>query len=77
VIQRVERQEGRIVVKATDNILVARVKVTVLDQDGKVLEAGEAVKGEGDWWEFASHTEGKTIRAQAWDLAEHATEMVV
>jgi len=77
VIHSVERQEGRILVQATDNILVARVKVTVLDQDGKVLEAGEAVKGEGDWWEFASHTKGKTIRAQAWDLAEHATEMVV
>ena len=77
VIHSVERQEGRILVEATDNILVARVKVTVLDQDGKVLEAGDAVKGEGDWWEFASHTEGKTIRAQAWDLTDHATEMVV
>src|SRR5215212_7957908 len=52
VIQRVERQEDRILVEATDNILVARVRVSVLDQEGRVLEAGEAVKGEGNCWEF-------------------------
>jgi hypothetical protein len=71
VIQRVEKQEDHILVEATDNIMVARVKVTVFDQEGKVLEAGEAVKGDGDCWEFTPQAQGSQIQAEAWDLAGH------
>jgi hypothetical protein len=76
-IHRLERGEGCIRVEATDNIMVAKVQVTVLDEEGKVLEKGEAVRRKGDWWEFASHTEGKTIKAEAWDLPGHVTRVVV
>ena len=73
-IHCIEKQDGCILVQATDNILVTRVRVTVLDEDGTVLEMGEAARSEGDWWEFASHVEGKTIKAEAWDLPKHVTK---
>jgi hypothetical protein len=76
-IHRVERQEGRILVEATDNILVAKVFVTVFDEENKIIEMGDAVRQAGDWWEFACKAEGKTIRAQAWDLANNATKLIV
>ena len=68
VIHRIERVEGCIRVEATDNVMVMGVQVTVLDETGRILEMGEAIRAEGDWWEFASHLEGKTILAEAWDL---------
>lgn len=77
VIHRIERREGRILVEASDNVMVKTVRVTVLDgPDGAVLEQGEAVRGEGDWWEFASQREGKTIIAEAWDLPGNLTSFV-
>jgi hypothetical protein len=76
-IHRIERKHGGILVEASDNILVTRVRVTVLDQDGGVLERGEAVRGEGDWWEFASQAEGAKVIAEAWDLPKNVTEFIV
>jgi len=76
-IHHVERRGGSILVEATDNVMVARVRVTVLDQEGKVLEAGEAVRGEGDCWEFVSPTHGDKIVAEAWDLPGHRTKFVL
>src|SRR5688572_15165815 len=77
VIQRIERQEGLILVEATDNVGVTKVQVTVLDDEGQVLEKGEAVRGAGDWWEFASQSEGKRIMAEAWDFPGHVTQLIV
>src|SRR5690242_6151053 len=68
VIHSVERRGESILVEATDNVMVARVRVTVLDLEGKVLEAGEAVRGKGDCWEFACQAHGDRIVAEAWDL---------
>ena len=68
VIHAIERRDGRIRVNASDNVMVTRVQVTILDEAGKVIEKGEAVKADGDWWEFASMKDGK-ILAEAWDLA--------
>lgn len=76
VIQRIERREGCILVEATDNIMVSRVRVSILDEAGQLLEAGEATRGEGDCWEFASQAQGKTIIAEAWDLPGHVTRFV-
>jgi len=76
-IHRIKRRDGRILVEASDNILVSRVRVTVLDQDGGVLETGEAARGEGDWWEFASQAEGAKIIAEAWDLPKNVTEFIL
>ncbi len=77
VIHRLERQNGRILVEATDNIMVARVQITILDQDGKILEQGEAVRSAGNCWEFTPQMEGASIRAEAWDLAKNKTRFVV
>ncbi len=76
-IQRVERRKGNIRVQATDNILVARVRVTVLDEDGKVLEKGECTKGKGNWWTFTPTVQGHSIIAEAWDLPKNVTKFVL
>jgi hypothetical protein len=57
-----------ICVEASDNVMVAKVQVTILDAEGKVLEQGEAVQAEDDWWEYVASNEGK-VAAEAWDLA--------
>ena len=68
VIDAIERRDGRIRVQASDNVMVTRVQVTVLDEKGKVLEKGNAVKADGNWWEYVTNANGKVI-AEAWDLA--------
>jgi hypothetical protein len=67
-IHRIEEKKGRIRVHATDNVMVARVQITVLDADGRIVEAGDAIRKKGDWWEFASQAQGTKIVAEAWDL---------
>jgi len=67
VIQRVLRRDGRILVQAWDEIMVAGVKVTVRDMQGKLLEAGDAHQVEKDWWEYTPQAEGR-VSACAWDL---------
>ena len=76
VIHRMERREGRILVDATDNVLVTRVRVTVLDEEGKTLEQGEAMQqgSKTGWWEYVIHAEGKIV-AEAWDLAGNKTKL--
>jgi hypothetical protein len=79
VIHKVKRENGCIHVRATDNVRVARVVVMVVDERGKIVEKGEGtrcqvsgVRGEGDWWEYATETEGR-VRVEAWDLAGNVT----
>jgi hypothetical protein len=76
VIHEVQQRDGKIFVEASDNVMVTKVVVTVLDNDGTVLEKGEAVRGEGDWWEYVPKTMGKTITAEAWDLAGNVTKFM-
>ena len=68
VIHTIERKRGRIRVEASDNVMVTRVQVTVLDEKGKVVEKGEAVKADERWWEYVTSADGK-VMAEAWDLA--------
>jgi len=70
VIDDIDRDGNLIRIHATDNVLVAKVVVSILDEEGNVVENGEAIKGEDDWWEFAANTEGK-VMAEAWDLARN------
>ena len=56
---------------------MTKVKVTILDDEGGVLEAGEAVREEGDWWEFVSRADGKTVVAEARDLPGNVTKLVL
>jgi len=73
VIGRIERRKGRIRVQASDNVLVTKVRVKIMDEEGKVLEQGEAVQANAEWWEYpSSNTEG-TVEATAWDLAGNRT----
>ena len=68
VIHAIERRDGRIRVEASDNVMVTRVQVTVLDEKGKVVEKGKAVKADERWWEYVTSADGK-VMAEAWDLA--------
>ena len=76
VIHRIEREDGHIRVQASDNVMVTKVRVTIMNAEGKVLEEGEANQVDTIWWDYVSTTEG-TIEAVAWDLAENQTKMVL
>lgn len=76
VIHQIEWSDGQIRLEARDDVLVTRVQVTVLDETGAVLEKGEAIRCDGDWWEFASHARGTMIIAEAWDLPGHVGKLV-
>jgi hypothetical protein len=77
IIGRIERRKGRIKVQANDNVLVTKVWVKIMDEEGKVLEQGEARQANAEWWEYPSgNTEG-TIEATAWDLAGNRTKFVL
>jgi len=72
VIHKVQREGASLKIHASDNVLVTGVTVTVFDADGKVLEKGEAVKGNADWWEYAPQQSGKSL-VEARDLAGNVT----
>jgi len=71
-IHSIQREGKLIRVHATDNVLVAKVVVSVLDEEGNVVEKCEAIKGKGDWWDAAMNAEGRIV-AEAWDLAGNVT----
>ena len=71
-IHRVELEGGAVRVHASDNVRVASVKVVVLNEEGLVLEKGEAIPVDELWWSYAPHTplEGKPkVEVEARDLA--------
>ena len=76
VIHCVERKDGLIRVEASDNVMVARVVVTILDGDGNVIEKGEALKVDERWWEYAAGMEG-IVAAEAWDLAGNVVREIL
>ncbi len=67
VIHRIVRKGGRIRVQASDEIMVSRVRVTVHDEKGKLLESGDAKQVKKDWWEYVPKCKGR-VSATAWDL---------
>jgi len=79
VIHRIERRKGQIGVEATDNIGVVRVRVTVRDAQGQIIEEGEATRGRGNWWKFTPQTAGRgaSILAEAWDLPKNKASLVL
>jgi hypothetical protein len=74
VIRQVRQEGVRILIEASDNVMVAKVVVTILDEEAKVMEKSEGIRGEGDWWEYVPKTCGKMITAEAWDLAGNVTK---
>ena len=76
VIHAVERVEGGIRVRASDNVGVVRVEVQVLDEAGAVLTKGEAVQTSKEVWVYATAVAGRVV-ARAWDLAGNVGELVI
>jgi hypothetical protein len=68
------RTDGRIRVQASDNVMVTKVEVMLLNEQDQVVEQGEATRVEGDWWEYVPQQAGMTITAAAWDLAGNVTK---
>jgi len=73
VVHQVQQRDGRIFVEASDNVMVAKVVITMLDEEGNIVEMGEGIRGEGDWWEYIPKTTGETVIVEAWDLARNVT----
>ena len=67
-------QAGRIRVYATDNVQVAKVLVTILNEQGETLAQGEVALINDLWWEYesAAPNDGKVI-VEAFDLAGNCT----
>ncbi len=76
VIHKIERAQGCIRIWASDNVMVTKVQVTVLDEEGEIRERGEGVRGEGDWWEYVPSADGQVI-AEAWDLAGNKVSLLI
>ncbi len=78
VIQSIQQQAGHILIEATDNVLVAKVTVKLLDANGKIKEQGEAILVKTPVWEYATTQTGDVI-VEAYDLAGNRTtqEMLV
>ena len=75
VIHQVLCTDGHIRIQASDNLLVTRVEIQVLDEQGKVIAQGEGVRGEGDRWEYLpSQQAGKAVTVRVWDLAGNVTK---
>jgi len=72
IIHSIKQQNGHILIEATDNVLVAKVTVTVLDKEGNLQEQGQAVQVKDSLWEYATTQEGRVI-VEVFDLAENRT----
>lgn len=72
VIHAIERRDGGIWVRASDNVMVSRVEVTVSDAAGFVLAQGLAVAVQPTLWMFETAAVGR-ITVKAWDLAKNVT----
>ena len=66
------QENGRIRVKATDNVQVAKVRITILNEQGETLEQGEASLVYGPWWEYETLEQGSLL-VEAFDLAGNRT----
>ena len=73
VIHKIERAEGLVRVRASDNVGVVRVEVQIFDESGTVQARGEAVQTSKEVWEFATEQAGKVV-VQVWDLARNVVE---
>jgi hypothetical protein len=74
VIHRVLNKKGRVRVHASDEIMVAGVRVSIHDERGKLLESGDAKQVKKDWWEYVPKRKGR-ISVSAWDLPGNKVRM--
>jgi hypothetical protein len=68
---------GMIRIQASDDVMVTGVQVMILNEQGNLLEKGDARKGKGDWWEYMTTARGRVV-VEARDLAGNKvkTELV-
>lgn len=76
VIHGIQRKKGRIRVNASDNVLVAEVRIRIMDAEGNILEERQAEQVAAEWWECVPGTEG-SVEATARDLAGNETVAVL
>ena len=72
VIEQITRQADQIRVYATDDVQVAKVCITVLDEEGRTLEQAEARPAGDGCWEYGMVTDGHVL-VEAFDLAGNVT----
>ena len=70
VIFRIQWDDGRVRVSAYDDVMVTRVTVSILDENGQTLEQGEAELNA--WWEYQVATRG-IVCVEAGDMAGNVT----
>jgi hypothetical protein len=68
VVHRVERRLERIDIYASDNVQVAKVYVTIRNEQGITLEQGQAALVCGEHWEYQTEVPGGVL-VEAFDLA--------
>jgi len=74
VIHHIQRKGRRILVNASDEIQVAGVRVSVRNEKGRLLEAGDAKQVKKDWWEYIPRNKGR-VSASAWDIPGNKVRM--
>lgn len=73
VIRRIEWQDRKLRVSASDDVMVTRVTVTILNEEGQCFEQGEADLVLGVWWDYQPANNGRII-IEAGDLAGNVTQ---
>lgn len=68
IIHEVKQVGLRLRIWASDTVFVSKVVVTVLDAEENILETGDAVQADADWWEYDFVQTGK-VMVEAHDLA--------
>lgn len=74
IIDLVKWEEGRIRIWASDNVLVTKILVTVMDEQEKVLEQGQARQINETIWEYTAQATGRVI-VEVWDLPGNKTRV--
>ena len=72
IIYRIKWNEGHICVMADDNVIVTKVTVTIISDEGKRLEQAEAHSSQGILWDYQATHRG-LVRVEAWDFASNVT----
>ena len=74
------RPGNEIWVQAVDDTPVTKVHVTISDQNGAVLEEGNAQRADGLWWTYTANTQvpmepRPRVVATAYDLPGNTAEL--
>ena len=76
-IDKVEIKGERFGIQVSDNVKVANVKVKIMNEDGMILEQGDALQADELWWSYTAQTlmEKKLkVEVEARDLAGNMTK---